>query len=117
MKRISLSTLSLARTRSVRTVEPFGHSSTSFVPHSYRSALHQFVPDSVPSLYKNGYQFGKFVANIGPQTKFPIPRGVIDTAGKNTIALSIWGMSTEKKDLAVSDIYLTIDEVIQGGVG
>ena len=33
-------------------------------------------------LYVNGWKFGKRVANIGPQTVFPVPPGILDNNGK-----------------------------------
>ena len=59
-------------------------------------------------LYVNGYQFGKYgeasrslrclclniltssVNNIGPQTSFPVPEGILDYHGTNYVALSLW---------------------------
>lgn len=39
--------------------------------------------------------YGKFVPHIGPQTQFPIPPGIINTAGGvNTLGVSIWAMGT-----------------------
>ncbi len=43
----------------------------------------------------NGYQYGKYIPHIGPQTKFPVPPGVINNRGDNTIGLSIWAMTDE----------------------
>jgi hypothetical protein len=44
-------------------------------------------------IYLNGYQYGKFLPHIGPQTRFPFPPGVINNRGKNTLALSVWAHS------------------------
>ncbi|KEQ98433.1 glycoside hydrolase family 35 protein [Aureobasidium subglaciale EXF-2481] len=41
-------------------------------------------------IYLNGYQYGKFITHIGPQTRFPFPPGIINNQGNNTIALSVW---------------------------
>lgn len=41
-------------------------------------------------IYLNGYQYGKYIPHIGPQTRFPFPPGVINNKGKNTLALSVW---------------------------
>ncbi|KAL1878815.1 hypothetical protein VTK73DRAFT_7468 [Phialemonium thermophilum] len=41
-------------------------------------------------LWINGYQYGKYVTQLGPQTRFPIPPGVINNRGDNTLALSLW---------------------------
>jgi beta-galactosidase len=46
-------------------------------------------------IWVNGYQYGKFVPHIGPQTRFPVPPGVINNRGLNTVALSLWAMSEE----------------------
>ncbi|KAI9732382.1 MAG: hypothetical protein M1834_001590 [Cirrosporium novae-zelandiae] len=44
-------------------------------------------------LFVNGYQYGKYVPHIGPQSVFPIPPGVLNTRGKNTLALSLWAQT------------------------
>lgn len=43
-------------------------------------------------LYVNGWQFGKFVGHIGPQTRFPVPEGILNYNGDNWIGLMIWRM-------------------------
>ncbi|KAG4441043.1 hypothetical protein IFR05_003498 [Cadophora sp. M221] len=44
-------------------------------------------------IWVNGYQYGKYVPHIGPQTRFPVPPGVINNRGLNTVALSLWAMT------------------------
>lgn len=44
-------------------------------------------------IFVNGYQYGKFVPQIGPQTRFPIPPGVINNRGSNTLAISLWAQT------------------------
>jgi hypothetical protein len=39
------------------------------------------------------YQYGKYVPHIGPQTRFPIPPGIINTRGTNTLSLSVWAQT------------------------
>ncbi|KAI1778918.1 hypothetical protein F4818DRAFT_437718 [Hypoxylon cercidicola] len=41
--------------------------------------------------FANGYQFGKYVANLGPQTASPVPEGVLDQNGTNTVTLNAVG--------------------------
>ncbi|KAJ5167175.1 beta-galactosidase A [Penicillium canariense] len=41
-------------------------------------------------LFVNGYQYGKYVNNIGPQTSFPVPEGILNYHGTNWLALSLW---------------------------
>lgn len=44
-------------------------------------------------IYMNGYQYGKFIPQIGPQTRFPFPPGVINNNGENTLALNLWAQT------------------------
>jgi len=44
-------------------------------------------------IWINGYQYGKYVPHIGPQTRFPIPPGVLNNRGLNTLSLSLWAMT------------------------
>ncbi|KAM5536288.1 hypothetical protein V8D89_010065 [Ganoderma adspersum] len=65
-------------------------------------------------LFVNGWMFGKRVANLGPQTKFPVPPGILNYNGKNTVAVSLWALN----NTAVSPtLELVVDEVLDGGVG
>lgn len=43
-------------------------------------------------LYVNGWQFGKYVNHIGPQTSYPVPEGILDYHGSNYVGLSLWNM-------------------------
>ena len=43
-------------------------------------------------LFVNGYQFGKYVHNIGPQDSFPVPEGILNHHGTNWVALSLWSL-------------------------
>lgn len=41
-------------------------------------------------LYLNGFQFGKYVSYLGPQTEFPVPEGILNYNGDNWIGLAVW---------------------------
>jgi hypothetical protein len=43
-------------------------------------------------LFVNGWQYGKFVSNVGPQTRFPVPEGILNYRGTNYVALTLWGL-------------------------
>jgi len=45
-------------------------------------------------LWVNGYQFGKYINNIGPQTSFPVPQGILDYYGTNWLVIEIWAQQT-----------------------
>ncbi|TBU22169.1 glycoside hydrolase superfamily [Dichomitus squalens] len=65
-------------------------------------------------LFVNGWMFGKRVANLGPQTKFPVPPGILDCNGKNTVAIVLWAL----EDTSVfPTLDLIVDDVLHGGVG
>jgi beta-galactosidase GanA len=44
------------------------------------------------TIYVNGWQLGNYVNYLGPQHSFPIPNGILNPNGKNTIALAVWNL-------------------------
>ncbi|RAL03867.1 glycoside hydrolase family 35 protein [Aspergillus ibericus CBS 121593] len=62
-------------------------------------------------IFVNGWQFGKYINHIGPQTRFPIPEGILNYNGSNYLALTIWSMDTRPFQLA--GVQLQADAVIQ----
>lgn len=42
------------------------------------------------TLFVNGWQFGNYVAEMGPQHSFPIPAGILNPNGENRIAIAVW---------------------------
>ncbi|KAL9031706.1 MAG: hypothetical protein Q9196_000302 [Gyalolechia fulgens] len=66
-------------------------------------------------LYVNGYQFGKYVSNIGPQTSFPVPEGILNYHGTNYVALSLWAL--DARGAKIEDLQLVSTAVIQSGYG
>jgi hypothetical protein len=65
-------------------------------------------------LYVNGWQFGKYVNNIGPQTKFPVPEGIWNYRGKNFIAVSLWAL--DASGARVEDLQLVAGPSIYSGM-
>ncbi|KAH8676554.1 putative beta-galactosidase A [Tricladium varicosporioides] len=72
----------------------------STVPTTYRALI-----------YVNGWQFGKYVNNMGPQTSFPVPEGIFNHHGTNTLALSLWNM--ESNGAKVEGLSLKADGVVE----
>lgn len=66
------------------------------------------------------YNYGKYVSHIGPQTKFPIPPGIINPRGQNTLALSLWAQD-EAYGAKLSSItlikYGVYETGFEGGFG
>ncbi|KAF2197877.1 hypothetical protein GQ43DRAFT_443847 [Delitschia confertaspora ATCC 74209] len=46
-------------------------------------------------LFVNGYQYGRFNPNVGNQVEFPVPPGILNYNGDNTIGLVVWAQSEE----------------------
>ncbi|RAL05492.1 glycoside hydrolase family 35 protein [Aspergillus ibericus CBS 121593] len=57
------------------------------------------TPANAPSdayraqLFVNGYQYGRFNPYIGNQVDFPVPVGVLDYTGENTIGVAVWAQT------------------------
>ncbi|KAL7931063.1 glycoside hydrolase family 35 protein [Trichoderma chlorosporum] len=45
-------------------------------------------------LYVNGFQYGKYVSSIGPQTEFPVPEGILNYNGDNWIGVALWALES-----------------------
>ncbi|KAL4876298.1 putative beta-galactosidase A [Aspergillus karnatakaensis] len=46
-------------------------------------------------LYVNGWQYGKYVNTVGPQTRYPVPEGILNYRGKNWIAVTLWAQEDQ----------------------
>lgn len=66
-------------------------------------------------LFVNGYQFGKYVHNVGPQYVYPVPEGIWNYRGSNTVALSLWAQ--EEDGAKVDGLSLVAGPVVQSGFG
>ncbi|KAH6896513.1 glycoside hydrolase superfamily [Thelonectria olida] len=64
-------------------------------------------------LFVNGFQFGRYVSNIGPQTAFPVPEGVLNYGGDNWIGVSIWAL--EEKGAKLPGFSLTAGSPVLTG--
>ena len=52
-------------------------------------------------LFINGYQFGRFNPYIGNQIDFPVPPGILDYDGDNTIVVTLWSQSAEGSEMRI----------------
>ncbi|KAK6540670.1 hypothetical protein TWF694_008063 [Orbilia ellipsospora] len=66
-------------------------------------------------IFVNGYHFGKYIDNIGPQVSFPIPQGILNYNGANTLAISLWNL--QKNGAGLKSLSLRVRAMIEGGVG
>ncbi|THH33323.1 hypothetical protein EUX98_g844 [Antrodiella citrinella] len=84
----------------------------------YRTTFNPNIPDDVdvpvrlsitPSaqssnfriqIYLNGWQLGKYINNIGPQTVYVLPAGLLRPRSTNTLALSVWSLDANGSSIA-----------------
>ncbi|KAJ6073608.1 uncharacterized protein N7446_001385 [Penicillium canescens] len=52
-------------------------------------------------LFVNGYQYGRYNPFIGNQVVYPVPVGILDYNGENTIAIAVWAQSDEGASIGV----------------
>ena len=64
-------------------------------------------------LFVNGYQFGKYVHNVGPQDSYPVPEGILNYHGENWIGLTLWAL--EDSGAKLDGFNVSVDAVIQTG--
>ncbi|KAF4918181.1 putative beta-galactosidase E [Colletotrichum viniferum] len=64
-------------------------------------------------LFVNGYQFGEYVNHLGPQTRFPVPKGILNYNGVNTVAITLWAF--EATGARLQGLQISADHVIQSG--
>jgi hypothetical protein len=73
------------------------------------------VPAYRAQVYVNGWQYGKFVSNVGPQTKFPVPQGILNYQGSNYLGISLWGLDGGATKLG--GLEMGVDGVVWSGLG
>ncbi|ORY09199.1 galactose-binding domain-like protein [Clohesyomyces aquaticus] len=56
-------------------------------------------------LFVNGYQHGKYVSHIGPQTLFPLPPGILNTDGENTLSIALWAQTDAGAKLSTVRLF------------
>ncbi len=44
------------------------------------------------TLFVNGWQVGNYVNYLGPQHSFPVPNGILNPNGSNSIAIAVWNL-------------------------
>uniref|UniRef100_A0A0D2YKI9 Beta-galactosidase n=1 Tax=Fusarium oxysporum (strain Fo5176) TaxID=660025 RepID=A0A0D2YKI9_FUSOF len=64
-------------------------------------------------IFVNGWQLGKYVNNLGPQTSFVLPEGILNHHGPNYIVLTLWCL--DRSGVKLEGVSLEVDAVIQSG--
>ncbi|MFD7654558.1 beta-galactosidase [Actinosynnema sp. NPDC059797] len=64
-------------------------------------------------LFVNGWNVGQYVNHVGPQTAFPVPAGILDPRGRNTIAIASWAADSTG---GLGKVSLRATGTVEGGV-
>ncbi|KAI8800634.1 glycoside hydrolase superfamily [Cladochytrium replicatum] len=64
--------------------------------------------------YINGWLLGRYINNFGPQTEFPIPEGILNHRGHNTLAIAVWDFSEKDVLLPVSSYVPVFLKAVNG---
>lgn len=67
------------------------------LPHGQDTSLGLTFTDDPSRRYRatifvNGWQVGNYVNYLGPQHTFPVPDGILDPNGRNSIAVAVWNL-------------------------
>jgi hypothetical protein len=81
----------------------FGDTSKPRSPVAYRVLV-----------FVNGWNMGQFIAHVGPQRVFPIPEGILNHRGRNSIALAV--TSDGVRGNALEDVKLVTLRNVKGGI-
>ena len=59
-------------------------------------------------IWVNGYLYGRYIPHLGPQTRFPVPPGVLNTnrARPNTLGLSLWAQDPDGARLDAVELFV-----------
>ncbi|KAI5801285.1 beta-galactosidase [Geopyxis carbonaria] len=68
-------------------------------------------------LWVNGYQFGRFIPEVGNQEVFPVPPGVLNYGGENVVAVSVWNQDSAEVELGLRWEVLGVYESSMGSRG
>jgi len=61
---------------------------------------------------------GKYIPALGPQSVFPVPQGILDYDGPNTVAISLWALeSREQHGKLAEEIRLEVVAKWRGAPG
>ena len=53
-------------------------------------------------IYVNGWQFGRYVNQLGPQNSFPVPEGILNHRGENWLSVVVWALGKDGVKVGIS---------------
>ncbi|KAM7200018.1 family 35 glycosyl hydrolase [Rhypophila sp. PSN 637] len=98
--------------RVFRTVVPLHVPSELDVSISFRFSVNKAVKGGDPVrvlLFVNGYQYGRYNPHIGNQVTFPVPPGILNYDGENTVVVTVWNQREKEGDA----VEIGVDWVVE----
>ncbi|KAI9316747.1 beta galactosidase [Dichotomocladium elegans] len=88
------------------------------IPTGYEVPISINIEDTTKARYRalifvNGWQFGRYANDLGPQTQFYIPAGILNTQGKNTLAVAVVPLD---KNATLGKITMTPYKVLESAI-
>ncbi|CAH0003800.1 unnamed protein product [Clonostachys byssicola] len=71
------------------------------------------VPNFRVQIFLNGWQVGKYISNLGPQSRYVLPEGILNHHGMNYLALTLW--SLDETGAKLGGFTLEVDGILQSG--
>lgn len=65
-------------------------------------------------IFVNGWHMGQFIAHVGPQRVFPVPEGILNHRGRNSIALAV--TTDGAPGNALEEVKLVVMRNVRGGL-
>ena len=64
------------------------------IPEGYNAPMNLKFDDDTKTRYRslvfvNGWQLGRYANDLGPQTQYYLPKGILNTNGENTLAIAV----------------------------
>ncbi|KAL2871798.1 glycoside hydrolase family 35 protein [Aspergillus lucknowensis] len=67
-------------------------------------------------LFVNGYQYGRFNPYIGNQVVYPVPPGILDYNGENTVGVAVWAQTEAGASLGLDwRVNYVVDSSLDAG--
>ncbi|HLI96829.1 MAG TPA: beta galactosidase jelly roll domain-containing protein, partial [Candidatus Baltobacteraceae bacterium] len=57
-------------------------------------------------IYLNGWLIGRYINDVGPETRFVLPNGILRTDGENTLAIAHWSLDPDSTGLGIFSLRL-----------
>ena len=88
------------------------------IPDGYDAPMSLRYKDDTKTRYRtllfvNGWNMGRYANDLGPQTQYYLPKGILNTQGKNTLAIGVVAIDEAAQ---LGEVVLEPYEVLQSAL-